>query len=155
MAFQMSMRSQRRLEGVHHDLVAVVREAIAITEMDFTVGEGVRTAVRQAELVRTGASRTMDSRHLTGHAVDLFAWHQGIVSWHFGHYYAIAWAMSQAAAKVGVPLRWGGCWMEIHGITSPSELPQLVSEYSARQTARHRDVFTDGPHFELPRRAYP
>lgn len=69
--FILSNRSLSNLEGVHPDLVDVVKRAIKITEMDFFVGEGVRSVERQKRLVDSGASRTMNSRHLTGHAVDL------------------------------------------------------------------------------------
>ena len=64
--FSLSKKSESRLFGVHPDLVAVVRRAIEITEVDFSVGEGLRTIERQKELVAKGASQTMKSRHLTG-----------------------------------------------------------------------------------------
>jgi peptidoglycan L-alanyl-D-glutamate endopeptidase CwlK len=51
--------------GVHPDLVRVVERAIQITTRDFPVQEGLRTRERQAALVARGASRTMNSRHLT------------------------------------------------------------------------------------------
>ena len=66
---------------MHPDLVRVVERAIQITTQDFRVQEGLRTRERQAELVARGASRTMNSRHLTGHAVDLVALGGGEVSW--------------------------------------------------------------------------
>ena len=71
--FVLSRLSLSRLEGVHPDLVKVVKRAIEITEVDFRVSEGLRTKARQAELVKLGASQTQNSRHLTGHAVDLVA----------------------------------------------------------------------------------
>lgn len=72
--FSLGARSLLRLQGVHPSLVRVVKRAIRITPVDFTVLEGVRSRERQAELVRIGASKTMNSRHLTGHAVDLAPW---------------------------------------------------------------------------------
>jgi hypothetical protein len=69
--YRFSERSLRNLEGVHPDLVRVMHRAIAITEVDFTVIEGLRTRERQKKLVEKGASTTMNSRHLTGHAVDI------------------------------------------------------------------------------------
>ena len=59
------------LEGVHPDLVKVVHRAAALSDIDFTVLEGLRTVARQKQLVKAGASKTMNSRHITGHAVDL------------------------------------------------------------------------------------
>jgi peptidoglycan L-alanyl-D-glutamate endopeptidase CwlK len=71
MAFSLSNLSSDRLQGVHPDLVRGVERAIRITTQDFRVQEGLRTRERQAELVARGASRTMNSRHLTDHPVDL------------------------------------------------------------------------------------
>jgi hypothetical protein len=73
MAFRLSKLSRDRLQGVHPDPVRVAERAIQITTQVFRVQEGLRTRERQAELVAGGASRTMNSRHLTGHAVDLVA----------------------------------------------------------------------------------
>lgn len=127
MSFRLSQRSRERLKGVHPDLVAVVEAAILLTPVDFMITEGLRTPARQAELVRAGASRTLNSRHLTGHAVDVAAWVDGGVRWDWPLYPRIAGAFKEAAAAAGIPLIWGGDW------------PRL----------------RDGPHFELDRRAYP
>lgn len=127
MMFTLSPRSYKRLEGVHPDLVRVVERAIAITEVDFVVLEGLRTKERQAELLKAGASRTMNSRHITGHAVDLGAWVDKQVDWSWPLYSKIAAAMKQAASEQNVPIVWGGDWR----------------------------TFRDGPHFELNRSKYP
>ena len=87
--FKLGARSISNLRGVHPDLVAVVKRAITITEIDFTVTEGLRTKERQAQLVKAGASKTMNSRHITGHAVDVAAWVDG-VRWDWGLYAKIA-----------------------------------------------------------------
>ena len=73
MTFKLGARSLTRLRGVHPDLVKVVTRAIEISTLDFTVLEGVRSLERQQALVEAGASQTLKSRHLTGHAVDLGA----------------------------------------------------------------------------------
>ncbi|MGX1692900.1 M15 family metallopeptidase [Brevundimonas naejangsanensis] len=127
MSFRLSQRSRAALQGVHPDLVAVVEAAIELTPVDFMVTEGLRTAARQAELVRAGASRTLNSRHLTGHAIDVAAWFDGQVRWDWPLYPRIAEAFKAAAKGRGIPLIWGGDW------------PRL----------------RDGPHFELDRGAYP
>ena len=126
MAFKLSKRSLDKLSGVHPDLVAVVKRAIETTEIDFVVTEGLRTKERQAELFKAGASTTMNSRHITGHAVDLAAW-VGEVRWDWALYHKLADAMKKAAAEVNVPIVWGGDWV----------------------------TFKDGPHFELDRKVYP
>lgn len=121
--FKLGLRSRMRLKGVHIDLIHIVERAITNTEVDFTVLEGVRTIERQKILVASGASQTMHSRHLTGHAVDLGALIYGTVRWDWPLYYKIADAMKQAARELDILLEWGGDW----------------------------ETFKDGPHFQLPR----
>lgn len=105
--YQLGKKSKKKLEGVHPDLVKVVERAIEITEQDFTVLEGLRDIERQRELVNTGKSTTMNSRHLTGHAVDIAPWP---ISWEWEGFYPIADAMKTAADELGVSLEWGGDW---------------------------------------------
>ena len=127
MSYVLSKKSLDRLSGVHHDLVEVVKRAIKITEVDFTVLEGVRSKARQEQLVKAGASQTMRSRHLTGHAVDLGAYVAGQVRWDWPLYHKIADAVKKAASELNVPVEWGGDWK----------------------------TFKDGPHFQLPFKEYP
>lgn len=126
MAFRLSARSLANLEGVHPDMVRVVRRALELTEVDFMVTEGLRTRARQVQLKAAGASRTLNSRHITGHAVDVAAWVGG-VRWDWPLYAKIAKAFKQAAAELKVPIVWGGDWKSLR----------------------------DGPHFELDRKVYP
>ena len=105
--YKLSLRSKQRLSGVHPDLVDVVKRAIEITEQDFSVTEGIRHIERQKKLVATGKSTTLNSRHLTGHAVDLVPYP---VSWDWEYFYPIADAMKQAAEELDVDLEWGGDW---------------------------------------------
>lgn len=127
MSFKLSQRSLNRLQGVHPDLVKVVHRAIEITPVDFVVLEGLRTLARQKQLVAAGASKTMRSRHLTGHAVDLGVWVGGQVRWDWPLYHKLAAAVKQAAQEVQVPVEWGGDWR----------------------------TFKDGPHWQLPWNRYP
>ncbi len=105
--YSLSFRSRQRLSGVHPDLVAVVKRAIEITKQDFSVIEGIRSVERQRELLKSGASTTMNSRHITGHAVDLAPYP---VSWDWEYFYPMADAMKQAAEELDVDLEWGGDW---------------------------------------------
>jgi peptidoglycan LD-endopeptidase CwlK len=107
LAYTLGTRSSQRLSGVHPDLVAVVKRAIQITEQDFSVLEGIRNINRQRELFKAGKSTTMNSRHLTGHAVDLAPWP---ISWEWEGFYPIAEAMKQAAEELEVDIVWGGDW---------------------------------------------
>ncbi|WP_264755624.1 M15 family metallopeptidase [Psychrobacter sp. Marseille-P5312] len=126
--YKLSDKSLARLNGLHPDLVKVVERAIEITDIDFSVGEGLRSITRQKELYAQGATKTMNSRHLTGHAVDLFALDEaGKVTWDWKYYRPLADAVKQAAVDVGVSLEWGGDWKS----------------------------FKDGPHYQLPWAKYP
>ena len=105
--YQLGAKSRSRLQGVHPHLVMVVERAIEISEQDFTVLEGLRSKERQQELYNTGKSKTLNSRHLTGHAVDLAPWP---ISWDWDKFYPIADAMKQAAEELGIDIEWGGDW---------------------------------------------
>lgn len=125
--FRLGKTSEANLVGVHPDLVRVVRRAIELTEVDFRVGEGLRSLAQQKKNVEKGVSWTLKSRHLTGHAVDLLALVNGEVTWSWAPYYKIAAAMKKAAKELKVPIIWGGDWKKTK----------------------------DGPHFELDRKKYP
>lgn len=105
--YKLSQRSMNNLSGVHPDLVAVVKRAIEITKQDFSVIEGVRGIDRQRQLVAQGKSQTMNSRHLTGHAVDLAPYP---LSWDWEYFWPIVDAMQQAADELGVDLTSGAYW---------------------------------------------
>ena len=151
-SWKLSKRSLNNLAGVHPDLVKVVHETLKESTIDFVVIEGLRTVERQRELVNSGASQTMNSRHISGHAVDLAAW-AGEVRWDMGLYYQIAVAAQRAAKTLMVPIRWGGCWLRLDTTTKTPE--QLVAEYVASRRAIKRSAFIDAPHFELPASIYP
>lgn len=75
--FTFSENSLKNLAGVHPDLVRVVKRAMSMQIMDFSVNEGVRTVTRQTELFKAGRAKTLNSKHLVqatgfGHAVDLY-----------------------------------------------------------------------------------
>lgn len=123
--FVLSQRSLDRLVGVNSKLVAVVKRAIEITEIDFMVIEGLRTKETQAKYVKEGKSKTMNSYHLTGHAVDLAPLENGAIDWSnknkgFNKVYD---AMLKAANELGVTIEWGGKWVS----------------------------FVDMPHYQIPR----
>lgn len=127
MAFSLGIKSRQRLQGVHPHLVKVVERAIQLTPLDFTITEGLRTSKRQAELVRAGASQTMNSRHITGHAIDFAVLVDGKVRWDWPLYETVGRAFKQAAAELNIPITWGGSWKTLK----------------------------DGPHIELNRKTYP
>ena len=104
MAYKLSTRSQERLMGVEPELKEVVYEAIKVTKIDFGVIEGLRTEEKQKQLVESGASQTMKSKHLDGLAVDLMAYINGRASWELNLYDDIADAMKEASRKNDIPI---------------------------------------------------
>lgn len=152
--FSFGKSSTEKKQGVHRDLVRILDKAITITNIDFAIIEGVRSVARQRELVARGASKTMNSRHITGHAVDLWpidpltgkmvavpssyydkatsvaekrAMESDMNKRLWALYPDIASAMKKAASDLGLSVEWGGDWRG----------------------------FPDGPHFQLPHAEYP
>lgn len=121
MTFSLSQKSKDNLKGVDERLVKVVELALTLSDVDFSVLEGIRSPARQRMLVAEGKSQTLKSKHLTGHAVDLGAFVNGGISWEKKHYYEISDAMKEASKQLEIPIRWGGDFKS----------------------------FFDGPHFEL------
>jgi len=110
MAFAFGARSRARLNGVHPDLVRVVELALTYSPHDFTITEGLRSVARQRELKAAGASQTMNSRHITGHAIDFAVLVGGKVRWDWPLYGQVAVAFKRAAKELNVPIIWGGDW---------------------------------------------
>ena len=120
----------------------------------FVVTEGLRTLERQKQLVAIGASKTLNSRHLTGHAVDLVPVVNGKLRWEIIPCCAIAEAVRTAAREIDVRIRWGGCWDAAFDL-STSSTEDMVSGYVDRRKAQGKRAFIDGPHFEIPAKVYP
>ena len=121
--YRLSKRSTDSLKGVHPLLSAVVVYALSISEVDFSVVDGLRTIAEQQSYVKSGASKTMDSYHLTGHAVDIYPWVNGKTSHNESDYLKVRDAMIQSAKQLGVDIQWGGNWK----------------------------TFVDRPHWQIPR----
>ena len=127
MGFTFSERSLRNLQGVKPQMQKLAKDALAISEVDFMITEGLRTSERQKELVAKGLSKTMKSKHITGDAIDVVPYP---VDWNdWKKFQKINEAFKAAATASGVRYRWGGDWN---------------SNGSSKD-----ERFLDGPHFEL------
>lgn len=124
---KLTARDESRLVGLHPDLVKVIRRAAAVTDIPFAVIEGMRTIETQRKYVAKGASKTLKSRHLTGHAIDIAPMIDGKITWAWPVYRNLAPIVKAAASAVGVKVEWGGDWR----------------------------TFQDGPHWQLPWKEYP
>lgn len=125
--FAFGQRSEQNLVGVHPDLVKIVRRALQLSKVDFGVAEGVRSLQRQRDLFAAGKTRTMNSRHLSGHAVDLYPVNKAGAEFVREDFEEVVAAMKQAARALGLPLECGHDWRR----------------------------FPDSPHHQLPSLAYP
>lgn len=123
----LSASSRRALAGVHPELRRLVEAAIIDTPVDFKVLEGLRSVAQQRINVRKGVSKTMKSKHLTGHAVDLIPLVNGKATWAWPPYFRLASHIKTTAKYLGIRVTWGGDWKS----------------------------FKDGPHWELDPKAYP
>lgn len=122
-----SERSKKELVGIHADLLRVCEKTLQISPHDFIITDGKRTIQEQKEHVRRGASKTMNSRHLYGLAVDFAALIGGKVRFEWAYMQPIAESFKLAARELNIPVVWGGDWRS----------------------------FKDGCHIELDRKRYP
>ena len=149
MTFKLSQRSIDRLEGVNPKLIAVVTRAIQLTTVDFGVTEGVRSEETQRKYVDAGKSQTMNSKHITGDAVDLVAYIGSSVSWELNLYDNIADAMKAAAIELDVSLKWGAAWNVPNICAWTESMDKAMMHYIDERRTQGRKPFIDGPHFEL------
>lgn len=124
---ELSPKDREKLKGVHSDLIKVVERAAELTDCPFCILEGLRTLERQKYLFEKGATTTLKSRHLTGHAVDIAPLVGDQPSWDWALYNKLFPFIKQAAKELNVPIEWGGDWIK----------------------------FKDGPHWQLPWKEYP
>ena len=120
-------RSEKALKGVHPDLIRVVRQAALGSPFPFIITEGLRTIERQRILFAQKLSRTMNSRHITGHAIDFVPVVDGEITWKSPAFSLVIAVFKKAAADLGVSIVSGGDWRS----------------------------FKDFPHIELDRKVYP
>lgn len=147
--FNFGSKSLAKMQGVHPDLVKVMKLAITKSTQDFSVIEGVRTLGRQKALLAQRATTTLNSKHLPqrdgfGHAMDIAPYP---LSWKLPDFYPIVEAVRASAKELGIKVRWGGSW-DILNNTSASP-GDLISYYSSARKKQGKRPFIDGPHFEL------
>ncbi|MEH3828163.1 M15 family metallopeptidase [Enterobacter roggenkampii] len=124
--YQFTEKSLLKLSEVHIDLQKLAINALSLSDINFSITEGLRTREKQLLLVEQGVSQTLNSRHLTGHAIDVMAWYQGKITWDWHYYELINEAFSRASVELNIPYEWGGDWKTLK----------------------------DGPHFQLPYSIY-
>lgn len=107
---RLTRADERKLVGLSPSLVAVVRHVAASYDGRFIIVEGKRSMVRQRELYRTGKSRTLNSKHLIGHALDVAPMLGDAVSWNWDDFTPLVEAAKRSASALGVPMIFGYDW---------------------------------------------
>lgn len=130
--YKWSSRSRKMLATVHPDLRILATAALAKSPYDFGIAYptgGKRSIEMQKELIKKGASKLLNSRHLHGMAIDIVVYDENGRYTEKEKYYREVErvAFKQASIETGIPYRWGGNWID----------------------------FIDTPHYELPRKLYP
>jgi len=149
MTFKLSQRSLDKLDGVDERLIAVVKYAITVTKVDFGVICGLRTIEEQRELVAKGASKTMNSKHIGGEAVDLMVYIGSRGSWELNLYDEVADAMKAGAIACGCGLRWGAAWHIPDVREWNGTMEEAMNSYVDLRRSQGKRPFIDAPHFEL------
>lgn len=117
MAYKLSKRSLKRLNGVNSLLIAIAVDSIENSPYDFGIPQhgGKRTASEQYELYTRKVSRLdgyqKRSYHQTGNAFDIYGYIDGKATWEEKVLKEIAdHIIKTAKAQYNVDLEWGGNW---------------------------------------------
>jgi peptidoglycan L-alanyl-D-glutamate endopeptidase CwlK len=103
------------MSEIHPDLRKVCDLALALTvqrhtNLDFLILDGKRTKTEQEGHILNGASKTRNSRHLYGYAIDFGALVNGKLRWEPVYYKIIGGYFLEASEKLRIPIIWGGNW---------------------------------------------
>lgn len=170
MTYRFSQRSLDRARNVDSVLIAIAVLALLKSSVDFGLTEEQsRTHAEQAEKVRRGVSKTMNSKHMipkggtVSSALDLVPFIDGQFQWGDDHwrvttkagaviepFYEIAAAMREAAILFGVTVVWGAVW-DRHLNDLPPGAAGMKAAVEAYKVRHPGPDFLDGPHFELVR----
>ena len=142
-------RTEKELAGVSKILQEVVWEAWVISKQPFVCTDGLRTVEEQKLLVAKGASKTMNSKHIEGKAVDLTPFIGSKPKWEMTFSFFAAAIIASATTIHKVPLRWGGAWHCADVTKTNKTAKELHEEYIRLCRSQKKTPFIDGPHYEL------
>ena len=114
---ELNTRSKNNLKGVHPALINVVnKSAEIVTEKlpnyHFVITDGVRTLERQKQLLAEKKTKTLNSKHLTGHAVDIAVFIDGKITWDLKEYKLVVSLFKEAAKELNVEIECGADWIK-------------------------------------------
>lgn len=122
--FKFSRNSEKKLQYLHPNLQKFFRELIKISPYDFSITQGVRTAVEQNKLYQQGRTvpgkivtncdgYKLKSNHQTkddglGHAGDIAVLVNNKITWEEKYYKEVAISARILMQKYNI--EWGGDW---------------------------------------------
>ena len=131
-----SVKSKSNLNTCHHDLQLIFNTVIV--HLDLSILSGHRSTEDQQILVDKGVSQTLKSKHLESPslAVDVAPYP---IDWYFlnkkdstletqrelAKFYFLAGFVFSVAAKLLIPLRWGGAWKQRYVLNEPGSFQDL------------------------------
>jgi peptidoglycan L-alanyl-D-glutamate endopeptidase CwlK len=164
MTFGPGAVSRAKLEQCDPALARNIIVGYGHTEVDYRVGETLRSKLRQRELFDAGLSRTQDSHHLAGpdgksNAADLWPFIAGEVRFveHAG--ILVAQAQWRAQRETRADVTWGGVWDRKLAELDVDNLEGEIEDYVARWRLKNalqvskgrKSPLRDIWHFEVPR----
>jgi peptidoglycan L-alanyl-D-glutamate endopeptidase CwlK len=147
LSYYLGNTSNESLQGINDALYHIPHRAIEITTQDFSVIDGLRTREEQRIMVDSGASKTMNSEHIPGRAIDLAPYLNGRNRWEWALIYPMAKAVRDAAIEQEVLLTWGAVWDRC--LNDLVNLEAEVEKYIKRRKRVGKKAFLDGVHFQL------
>ena len=108
--YLLNQRSLQNLQGVHPSLVKLMKTAILSSPFPFMITEGLRSIERQKQLFQEGKTKTLDSYHLKGRAVDIAVIVENHITWNYSFYEKVAKHILKIAHRKHLKITWGGTW---------------------------------------------
>ena len=103
----MIIRDPNELNVLTRQLWEKQEGLIIVYNLPLRLFETKRTLDRQKELVENGASRTLNSKHLTGDAWDVALWKKGGWSWEDIFFFQVLGILTHNLIS---GLKWGADW---------------------------------------------
>lgn len=110
MAFTLSRADERKLVGLNKNLVALVHRVALVTPVPFIVVEGLRTKGRQRQLFAQRKTKTLNSKHIIGRAVDCAPMVNGVLSWWWHDFTPLVQCAKECASEMSLPMTFGYDW---------------------------------------------
>lgn len=151
--FKFSQRSVKKLKSVNKYLKGIMYDLLSHSPHDFAITEGLRTLEKQKKLLSENKTKTLQSKHLDGLAVDIVALPNGKVSWEPQHYVEIANALNDVlrlSNNQKYLVRWGGAWNCY--MPCPMCAEEMVQSYKKFCADTNKKPFHDYVHIELVER---